>query len=603
MHSHVFVERHLIRPVAPAPEAMAVARLIDGDAVDPGPKARLATEAMNGPEDTQEDFLGDIERFVAIAQKVDSQLDHHPLVLTNELSAGAFVLGCTPLHQRGFACADVRPTRDASLLHECAPTALTVQQFRHWRDRKVPGRISSTMRRSLVVMIVLAAVAAGAVVVYQAVARDREYQQLLARGDAALADDQTFGAIEAYSGAVVLRPDSMLARLRRGETYQRRGDFDAAAHDFRAAASLDPGAPRPFESLGNVLYQMQRYRRAAEAYESAAALDDRSPRVSYKLALSRYRAGEVDSAITAATRAIYLNDGTAEVYYLLGLCLLDRTRTAEAQQAFEEAISIAPGFIAAREELADLYAAQNKRADELDQLQVIAGLDRDHIERQIAVGLAQARAGHGEPAIVALGTALERTPDQPIVYEALGRVWLEDAEARDDRSALNKALEALERVGSGPASTSSGLTLFGRALLRDGQFERAEQTLQQATTRFPVDPPAFLYYAAAAEHQNHFDAARHALIDYGSLTTGDSQLVSRAMRIAAFSMRLDDPETAAHWLQRAADVSPTDVRVLASLAEAQLKAGDREAARATAARGLDLQPDHPVLRALSRRVR
>ncbi len=33
-------------------------------------------------------------------------------------------------------------------------------------------------------------------------------------------------------------------------------------------------------------------------------------------------------------------------------------------------------MIAAREELADVYAAQGKRADELDQLQVLAGLDR-----------------------------------------------------------------------------------------------------------------------------------------------------------------------------------------------------------------------------------
>ena len=31
--------------------------------------------------------------------------------------------------------------------------------------------------------------------------------------------------------------------------------------------------------------------------------------------------------------------------------------------------------------------------NELEQLQVIAGLDRDHIERQVAVGLAHARAG------------------------------------------------------------------------------------------------------------------------------------------------------------------------------------------------------------------
>ena len=335
-------------------------------------------------------------------------------------------------------------------------------------------------------------------VAYQAVARDREYQRLLARGDAALTEEQTFGAIEAYSGAVALRPDSMLARLRRGETYQRRGDLDAAARDFRAAAALDPAAPRPYEELGNVLYQMQRYGRAAEAYESALTLDDRSARVSYKLALARYRANDLEAAVAGATRTVRLSDSTADAYYLLGLCLRDLRRTADAQRAFEQAVAMSPGFIPAREELADLYAAQNRHADELDQLQVIAGLDHDHVERQIAVGLAQARAGHAEPAVIALGTALERAPGEPLVYQALGRVWLQDAEARNDRLALNKALEALERVGTGPASTSEALTLFGRALLRDDQLDRAEQTLQQATDRYPLDPSAFFYYAAGA---------------------------------------------------------------------------------------------------------
>ena len=53
----------------------------------------------------------------------------------------------------------------------------------------------------------------------------------------------------------------MLAYLRRGETYQRRGergDLDAAARDFRKAAALDPTATRPLEALGDVLYQLQR---------------------------------------------------------------------------------------------------------------------------------------------------------------------------------------------------------------------------------------------------------------------------------------------------------------------------------------------------------
>lgn len=459
------------------------------------------------------------------------------------------------------------------------------------------------MRRFLPFLVVLAVAALGAVIAYQALGREANYQWLLSRGDAALSDDQTFGAIEAYSGAVALRPDSVIARLRRGETYLRRGDLEAAAHDFREAAALDPSTPRPFEGLGNVQYQMQRYRLAAESYESALALDDRSARVSHKVALSRYRAGDIDAALAAALKTVRLNETDPDAHYLLGLCLRDRRRPLEAQRAFEQAVALSPGLVPAREELADLYAAQNRRADELDQLQVLAGLDRDHVERQIAVGLAQARAGHPEPAVVALGTALERTPDQPIVYEALGRVWLEDAEARDDRAALNKSLEALERIGSGPSSTSPALALFGRALLRDNQLDRAEQTLLEATMHFPVEPSAFLFYAAAAERQNHLGAARRALIDYGSLTPDDGQIVWRATRIAALSLRLDDPETAARWLQRGLDVTPNDVRLLAGLGEAQLKSGDRDAARTTIERGLAIDPEHAGLRALARRVK
>src|SRR5207237_6837265 len=136
---------------------------------------------------------------------------------------------------------------------------------------------------------------------------DRDYRRYPTRGDAALGDDQTFGAIEAYSGAIALRPDSMLPRLRRGETYQRRGELDAAARDFRAAAALDPTATRPLEALGDVLYQLQRFQRAGESYENCLKLDDRSALVSYKLALARYREGDIDSALATLTQTIRLN--------------------------------------------------------------------------------------------------------------------------------------------------------------------------------------------------------------------------------------------------------------------------------------------------------
>jgi tetratricopeptide (TPR) repeat protein len=451
-----------------------------------------------------------------------------------------------------------------------------------------------------VVVLAAAVVAAGA---YHAAARDRDYRARLAHGDAALRDDRAFVAIEAYSGAVALRPDSMLAHLRRGEAYHRNGSLQEAARDFRMAGRLAPTATRPLEALGDVLYEMERYRRAAEAYEASLRLDDRLERVGYKLALARYREGALDRAHAAIEQILRLNDGMADAYYLLGLVMRDWRRGDEARQAFERAIALAPAMIPAREELADLYGMMGRRLDELDQLQVIAGLDKERVERQVAVGLAHARAGNPDLAVLTLGNALERTPDQPLIYGALGRVWLDIAQARNDRVALIKALEALERIASTPGATSETLTLYGRALLRDNEADVAERTLQQALARAPVEPTAYLFYAAAAERQNHLEEARQALIAYGALVADDPELVTRATRIATLSLRLEDPDTAVEWFQRASDASPNDLDLMTSLADAQVKAGRREAARATIAAILEKDPGHSVTAALGRPAR
>ena len=414
------------------------------------------------------------------------------------------------------------------------------------------------MKRSIFALAVLALALAGGVAAYQTVAQ-RNYSALLTRGDAALRDDQTFNAIEAYSGAIALRPGSMLAYLRRGQTYLRRadrGDLEAAARDFRTAAALDPTATHPLEALGDALFQSQLYGRAASAYERYARLDDRSARVTYKLALSRYRAREINDAIAALKDTLRLDDHHADAQYLLGLCLREQGHAADALKAFEKAVAMAPGLVPAREELADLYAALNRHTDELEQLQMIAGLDRDHVARQVAIGLAHARAGHWDLAVLTLGGALERSPNEPEIYSALGKVWLE--RPRDDRTFLNKAREALERVASSPSATSDTLTLYGRALLQGGDVEGAEHALEQATRRFPVDPHAFMLFASTAEKQRHLESARRALIQYSGLTSNDADFVQRATRIASLSLRLNDPDTAAHWIARGLENDPTN---------------------------------------------
>ena len=140
------------------------------------------------------------------------------------------------------------------------------------------------MRWGVVSGVAAAALVVGGVLAWTTIRQDREFQRLIAAGDAAVAQDQTFTAIEAFSGALALKGDSMLAYLKRGDTYRRRGELAAALRDLRQASALEPTAPRPVELLGDVNAGMERYERAIEHYRQFIALDDRSPRVLYKLA-------------------------------------------------------------------------------------------------------------------------------------------------------------------------------------------------------------------------------------------------------------------------------------------------------------------------------
>jgi len=418
----------------------------------------------------------------------------------------------------------------------------------------------------IAVLAFLALAGAGGTLAYQTAARQREYRLQLARGDAALRDDQTFAAIEAYSGAIVLRPDSMLAYLRRGETYRRRadrGDLDAAARDFRKAASLDPSATRPLEELGDVLYQLQRFDRAVDAYERFAALDDRSARINYKLAVARYRNGQADAAIAALNQAVRLDDRLADAYYVLGVCLRQKGRRADALKALEKAVALSPALIPARDELAEMYGELDRRADQLEQLQLLAGLDRDRAERHVAVAFAHARAGHRDAAVLAIRNALDRMRDDPVLYRALGQIWLESAQARVDRVDLKKAREALDHAAANPAATSEALALAASAALEDGDLDVAERALKRAATRFPIDAAALLLYATVAERQNHPDDARRALIQYSALTARDSDLPARASRIAVLSLRVGDVATAAAWIRRGLQRDPQHAQLVA----------------------------------------
>jgi tetratricopeptide (TPR) repeat protein len=397
----------------------------------------------------------------------------------------------------------------------------------------------------------------------------------------------------------------MLAYLKRGQAYHRRGELQYARRDLRMATTLDPASVRAFEALGDVTYALREYERAAERYADCVRLDDSSPRVLYKLGLAHYHAGHPSAAAQPLTRAVSLDARYAEAHYVLGLALRDLGRTDEALRALRRAVGISPAMTEARAELANIYENLGRSREQIEQLEALAALG-PRPDRAVALGLAYARAGQTNRAVLTLGNAAERFPDTPQVYVALGRVWLDLAQARADRIALQKAIEALEGALTAADAGSEALALFGRALALSGDDESAEQTLLDAVARAPVEPLAFVYLADVSERLGHFDRAKDALVSYRALLPGDDEIAERlasAARIGELARRSGDFATALRWYRRASEASPSDGRLLARVAEAALATGDVELARRAADRGIELLPADRSLRALRQKLR
>lgn len=466
------------------------------------------------------------------------------------------------------------------------------------------------MRRALLLGLLLAAIlgiSATAAIGVQRIYADREFQRLLEAGERALEAGDSYGAVEAFSGALAFKPGAMVAFLRRGEAYREQRRFDEAVRDWREASRLAPDAPQPLVALGDLFDARGMPAEASDWYGQAAdRLKDEDPSVLHRLALARFKAGSPAAALAPLKSAVARNDARPETRYLLGLVYRDIGDLPSAVTVLEDAIAQTPDFVAAREELADVYREAGRPVDEMAQLQALATRDPTP-GRRVAIALAQARGGQLEGALGTLSAAESSSPNDSRVLLAIARIHLMRADRGTRRSeSAAQAIAFLERALGGSASRSEGLALYGRALHLAGHYADAERILRDAVATSPVDPEAFLFLADAAEQLNHPQIARDALLNLEALqgdTAAAPARAVRARRIGELSLGAGDAVTAVRYLSRAVDAGQTSPDTLGRLARARWLTGDAAGAREALQRALAAGPPTPELQQLVRQIR
>jgi len=147
--------------------------------------------------------------------------------------------------------------------------------------------------------------------------------------------------------AVVLDGNDAEARARLGQILMARGVYQDALAEIERALTISPNLASAHGVLGAVLMWSGRPKEGRVALEHSIRLDPRQPNLALQLsqvAISFYLSGEYDAAVEAGRRAIRAYPDFPQTYRWHAAALGQLGWTAEAMEALQKAITIAPAL-------------------------------------------------------------------------------------------------------------------------------------------------------------------------------------------------------------------------------------------------------------------
>ena len=173
---------------------------------------------------------------------------------------------------------------------------------------------------------------------------------------ALLAEDRVDEAMPYIAQALRLRPNLPEAHINFGAALSKRGDFDGAAEQYRAALQADAENPDAHEGLGVVLTEKGQFEGALANLAAAAKSKPGDADAHYNLGRLHGLWGHPDLAIAEFAQAVRLQPENAAAHFNLGTAYAAQERFSQACDEFREALRLKPDYVAARFNLASALA-------------------------------------------------------------------------------------------------------------------------------------------------------------------------------------------------------------------------------------------------------
>jgi tetratricopeptide (TPR) repeat protein/ferredoxin len=229
--------------------------------------------------------------------------------------------------------------------------------------------------------------------------------------------------------------------LTRGWLHLLLGDEPAFAAMLERAARVFPQNATAADGLANYYAATERRDEAEIWFEHAALASPRNP-AGWR-AWSRYltSVGDTERARAVLVRATGVEDAPHDAQFELGQFEVWQGALPAAAQAFEAALALEPGLLAARLQLAGIRFDLGQFQAAVEHYETALVAFPEDFQLRLNTTLACSRQGDLERASEHAQVARELRPDRPEPYVALSQI----AEARGDSDEAQRLLKEAER--------------------------------------------------------------------------------------------------------------------------------------------------------------
>jgi tetratricopeptide (TPR) repeat protein len=264
--------------------------------------------------------------------------------------------------------------------------------------------------------------------------------------------------------------------------------------------------------------------------------------------------------------------------WLLGAALLDQNRLPESTAALEAALSAAPGFAAARVDLARAYRRAGRLSEAREQVRSVLEKVPHHHLAWLAYADVLVDLGQFEDARIAFERARLTDPQRARIESASHALSAED---------LKQAEETFRAILQEDPAHVGALCGLAAVSLAVDRAPDAERLLRHALKQSEHVPLAYRALAPALVHAGRLTEAATAVRHLENLEPNSPQTWVTKAAVATRLMRQDDALAA---YERAAQLQPHEPGLRMSVGHVQKTLGRRQDSEASYRAVLDLDP-------------